>query len=142
MVALHRQRKQQREASMAKQPSSRQDLFGTEGVGEDESDIGTRGHSSQGGTASTKSGGVRGNDAGAQSRTGNPANVQGAGAMPKENEHAPPATGSSGIASGLQKGGTTPGGGPGAGLGSLGTGGGQTGGSPTGAPKRGSDDQR
>lgn len=65
---------------MSKQPSSRQDLFGTEGIGEgDDEDIGTRGHSSQGGTSSTHTGGVRGNDAGAQSRTGNPANEQGPG---------------------------------------------------------------
>lgn len=90
---------------MAKQPSSRQDLFGTKGIGEDDSDIGTRGHSSQRGTASTKTGGTRGHDAGVQARTGNPANVQGAGAIPKENEHEPPATG--GTATGAPKGGET-----------------------------------
>jgi hypothetical protein len=81
----------------AKQPSSRDDLFGTEGVGEDDADIGTRGHSSQGGTASTKSGGTLGHDAGVQSRTGNPANVQGAGTIPNENEHPGPSTGSGGM---------------------------------------------
>jgi hypothetical protein len=66
---------------MGNQPSSRRDLFGTEGIGEEDndSDIGTRGHSSQGGTAGTKTGGVRGNNAGAQSRTGNPVNEQGPG---------------------------------------------------------------
>lgn len=65
---------------MAKQPSSRQDLFGTEGIGEDgDEDMGTRGHSSGGGTSGTRTGGVQGNDAGAQSRTGNPTNEQGPG---------------------------------------------------------------
>ena len=64
---------------MGTQPSSRRDLFGTEGIGEEDSDsdIGTRGHSSQGGTAGTKTGGTKGHDAGAQSRTGNPGNKQG-----------------------------------------------------------------
>lgn len=67
---------------MGSQPSSRKDLFGTADVGEDDSDIGTRGHSSQGGTASTKSGGTQGHDAGVQKRHGNPANAQGPGEMP------------------------------------------------------------
>jgi hypothetical protein len=40
-----------------------------------------------------------------------------------------------GLASGLQRGGTTPSGGPGAGAGSLGTGGGSTGGSVSGSRK-------
>ena len=64
---------------MGNQPSSRRDGFGTEGIGDDDndSDIGTRGHSSQGGTAGTRTGGTLGNDAGAQSRTGNPVNKQG-----------------------------------------------------------------
>lgn len=62
---------------MGKQPSSRQDLFGTEGVGDDDdADVGTGGPSSQGGTASTHTGGTRGNDAGAQSRHDNPSNDQ------------------------------------------------------------------
>jgi hypothetical protein len=79
---------------MGSQPSTRRDLFGTEGVGEgdDANEIGTRGHSSQGGTANPKSGGTRSNDAGAQARTGNPANVEGREAMPKEREHAPPSS--------------------------------------------------
>ena len=61
---------------MIKQPSSRQDGFGTEGIGEDDNDddIGTRGHASQGGTAGTHTGGTKGHNAGAQRRTGkNPA---------------------------------------------------------------------
>jgi hypothetical protein len=63
---------------MGGQPSSRRDGFGTEGIGDDDndSDIGTRGHSSQGGTAGTRTGGTRGNDAGAQSRSGNPPDRQ------------------------------------------------------------------
>jgi hypothetical protein len=57
---------------MAGQPSSRRDGFGTEGIGDadNDSDVGTGGHSSQGGTAATRTGGTRGNDAGAQSRPG------------------------------------------------------------------------
>ena len=46
-------------------------------------------------------------------------------------------TGSGGIPSGVQRGGTNPGGGPGAGLGSIGTGGASTGGAATGNVKRG-----
>jgi hypothetical protein len=66
---------------MGGQPSSRRDGFGTEGIGDEDtdSDIGTRGHSSQGGTAGTRTGGTRGHDAGAQSRHDNPANKQGPG---------------------------------------------------------------
>jgi hypothetical protein len=57
---------------MGGQPSSRRDGFGTEGIGDEDtdSDIGAHGHSSQGGTAATRTGGTRGNDAGAQSRDG------------------------------------------------------------------------
>jgi hypothetical protein len=46
-------------------------------------------------------------------------------------------TGSHGIASGVQRGGTNPGGGPGAGLGSIGTGGAASGGAASGSVKRG-----
>lgn len=46
-------------------------------------------------------------------------------------------TGSGGIASRVQRGGTVPGGGPGAGLGSIGTGGASTGATPTGNVERG-----
>lgn len=46
---------------MGKQPSSRRDGFGTEGIGDDDrdADVGTRGHSSQGGTAGTITGGTQ-----------------------------------------------------------------------------------
>lgn len=65
---------------MGKQPSSRRDQFGAEGIGEDDAaDIGTAGHSSQGATASTHTGGTRGHDACAQMRTGSPTNEQGPG---------------------------------------------------------------
>jgi hypothetical protein len=62
------------------QPSSREDLFGSEGIGEDgDGDMGTRGHASQGGTAGTRTGGARGHDAGAQRRSGNPGRKRGPG---------------------------------------------------------------
>jgi hypothetical protein len=63
---------------MGGQPSSRRDGFGIEGIGDDDndSDIGTRGHSSQGGTAGTRTGGTRGNEAGARSQTGSPSDKQ------------------------------------------------------------------
>jgi hypothetical protein len=48
------------------------------------------------------------------------------------------ASASSGVATGLQAGGTSPGGGPGAGLGSIGTGGGSTANKPSGQAKQGS----
>jgi len=71
---------------MGGQPSSRRDGFGTKGIGDDDndSDIGTRGHSSQSGTAGTRTGGTRGNDAGAQSQTGQP------GGQTGPREHEPP----------------------------------------------------
>lgn len=48
-------------AKEGSQPSTRQDLFGTEGIGEDDDlGIGTSGHSSQGGIASSHTGGSKG----------------------------------------------------------------------------------
>ena len=65
---------------MSNQPSSRKDLFGTEGVGErGDSDMGKRGHSSQGGTANSQTGGKQGN---APRPQGSEANKQGVDEAP------------------------------------------------------------
>ena len=65
---------------MSNQPSTRKDLFGTEGVGQGgDSDMGKRGHSSQGGTADGHTGGKQGN---APRPQGTEANKQGAHEAP------------------------------------------------------------
>jgi hypothetical protein len=60
-----------RGSRMGTQSSSRKDVFGTEGIGDEgPADIGTGGHSSVAGTGSTTTGGTQGHELGAQEKKG------------------------------------------------------------------------